>query len=87
MEPIGLLRTMKLKIKCNGSPQSAVVVDAATDRVVENVLGVEISLNPFNVEAAIVIKDIELDLEGIEAEVIDDIDTSWDDGGTGTPDD
>gem|GEM_PF-6105539 len=63
------------------------MVDAATDRVVENVLGVEISLNPFNVEAAIVIKDIELDLEGIEAEVIDDIDTSWDDGGTGTPDD
>lgn len=62
-------------------------MDAATDRVVENVLGVEISLNPFNVEAAIVIKDIELDLEGIEAEVIDDIDTSWDDGGTGTPDD
>ena len=77
---------MKLKIKCDGSPQSAVVVNAATDEVVEGIMGVEISLSPFEAVAAIVIKDIEIDLDNIEAGEIDQSDTSRDDGGRGTPD-
>ena len=72
---------MKLKIKCDGNPQNAVVVNAATDEVVENVLAVELSHSPFEIEAAIVIKNMELDLENIEAEELNTGDTSRDDGG------
>ena len=78
---------MKLKIKCDGSPQSAVVVNAATDEVVENVLGVEISLTPFEIEAAVIIKNIEIDLDNIEAQELNTGDTQRDDAGGGTPDD
>ena len=62
------------------------MVNAATDEVVEGIMGVEISLSPFEAVAAIVIKDIEIDLDNIEAGEIDQSDTSWDDGGGGTPD-
>ena len=72
---------MKLKIKCDGNPQNAVVVNAATDEVVENVLAVELSLSTFEIEAAIVIKNMELDLDNIEAEELNTGDTSRDDGG------
>jgi hypothetical protein len=78
---------MKLKIKCDGNPQNAVVVNAATGEVVENVLAVEISLSLFNIEAAIVIKDMEVDLDNIEAEELNTSDTAWDDGSGGTPND
>ena len=78
---------MRLKIKCNGDPQSAVVVNAATDEIVNNVLGSEISVSPFDVEAVILLKNVELDLDNIETEAIDVNDTSRDDGEAGTPDD
>ena len=78
---------MKLKIKCDGNPQSAVVVNAATDEVVENVLAVELSLSPFEIEAAIVIKNMELDLGNIEAEELNAGDTTRNDGGRGSSDD
>ena len=78
---------MRLKIKCNGDPQSAVVVNAATDEIVNDVLGVEISMTPFDVEAAIILKNVELDLDNIETEAIDVNDTSRDDGKAGNPDD
>ena len=78
---------MKLKIKCDGNPQNAVVVNAKTDEVVENILAVEVSLTPFEVEAALVIKNIELDLENIEAEEFNTSDTPRDDGRGGNPDD
>jgi hypothetical protein len=78
---------MKLKIKCDGSPQNVVVVNAATGEVVENVLAVEISLSPFNIEAAIIIRDMEVDLDNIEAEELRTGDTEGNDGDGGTPDD
>ena len=74
-------KTMKLKIKCDGNPQNAVVVNAATDEIVENVLAVELSLSPFEIEAAIVIKNMELDLDNIEAEELNAGDTTRNDGG------
>tara|TARA_R100000008_G_scaffold32996_1_gene18560 strand:+ start:673 stop:909 length:237 start_codon:yes stop_codon:yes gene_type:complete len=78
---------MRLKIKCNGDPKSAVVVNAATDEIVNDVLGVEISMSPFDVEAAIILKNVELELDNIEAEALNVNDTSRDDGEAGTPDD
>jgi hypothetical protein len=77
---------MKLKIKCDGSPQSAVVVNAETDEVVDNVLAVEISLSPFEIEAAIIIKNIEIDLDNIETQELYTGDTQRNDGSGGTPD-
>ena len=71
---------MKLKIKCNGTPQSAIVVNAATDEPIENVLAAEISLSPFSIEAVIIVKNIELDLDNIEAEELSTSDTQRDDG-------
>ena len=78
---------MKLKIKCNGSAESAVVVNAATDEIVDNVLGVELSLTPFQVEAVLLIKDVELDLDNIEAQEVNIDKPTWNDRGAGTPDD
>jgi hypothetical protein len=78
---------MKLKIKCDGNPQNAVVVNAETDEIVDNILGVELSLTPFEIEAAIIVKNIEVDLDNIEAEELKTGDTSRDDGRGGTPDD
>ena len=77
---------MKLKIKCDGNPQNAVVVNAETNEVLQNVLGVEISLGLFDIEAAIVIKDVEVDLDNIEAEELRTGDTQGNDGDRGTPD-
>jgi hypothetical protein len=79
---------MKLKIKCNGNPQSAIVVNAATDEPIENVLAVEISLSPFSIEAAVILKNVELDLDNIETEELNTgDDTQRDDRRGGTPDD
>ena len=63
------------------------MVDAATGEVVENIMGVEISLSPFEVVAAIVVKNVEIDLDNIEVREAGESDTSRDDGGRGTPDD
>jgi len=62
-------------------------VNAATDEIVNDVLGVEISMSPFDVEAAIILKNVELELDNIEAEALNVNDTSRDDGEAGTPDD
>ena len=78
---------MKLKIKCNGSAESAVVVNAATDEIVDNVLGVELSLTPFQVEAVLLIKDVELDLDNIEAQEVNIDHATSSDRGAGPPDD
>ena len=63
------------------------VVNAATDEIVDNVLGVELSLTPFQVEAVLLIKDVELDLVNIEAPDVNIDNTTWNDRGAGTPDD
>ena len=62
-------------------------MNAATDEIVNDVLGVEISMSPFDVEAAIILKNVELELDNIEAEALNVNDTSRDDGEAGTPDD
>ena len=63
------------------------VVNAATDEIVDNVLGVELSLTPFQVEAVLLIKDVELDLDNIEAQEVNIDNTTWNDRGARTPDD
>ena len=63
------------------------MVNAATDEIIENVLGVEMSITPFEAEAVLLIKDFELDLNDIQAEEVKIDNTARDDRGAGNPED
>ena len=78
---------MKLKIKSHGNAESVVVVNAATDEIVDNILGVELSITPFEVEAVLLIKEVELDLDDIEAQEIKIDNTARNDRAASNPDD
>ena len=56
---------MKLKIVSEGTGATTKVVNAETGEVVENILGLEISMDAFNLEAAILIRDPELSINDI----------------------
>ena len=48
---------MKLKIVSEGTGDTTRVVDADTGVEVENIIGLELSMDAFNVEAAVVVRD------------------------------
>ena len=54
---------MKLKIVSEGTGATTKVVSAETGELVENVMGLEISMDAFNLDAVIVIRDPHLSLE------------------------
>ena len=54
---------MKLKIRCKGAPETAEVVNAETGEPLENVIGIEISIDSHHADAAILIKDAALDID------------------------
>ena len=61
---------MKLKIVSEGTGATTKVVDAETGEAVENILGLEISMDAFNLEAAILIRDPELSIDDIEVQEV-----------------
>ena len=61
---------MKLKIVSEGTGETTKVVDAETGREVENVLSLELSMDAFNVEAAIIIRSPDLNINNLEAREI-----------------
>ena len=61
---------MKLKIVSEGTGATTKVVNAETGEVVENILGLEISMDAFNLEAAILIRDPELSIDDIEVQEV-----------------
>ena len=61
---------MKLKIVSEGTGATTKVVSAETGELVENVMGLEISMDAFNLDAVIVIRDPHLSLENIETQEI-----------------
>ena len=61
---------MKLKILSEGTGATTKVVNAETGEEVENVLGLEISMDAFNLEAAILIRDPNLSINDIEVQEI-----------------
>jgi hypothetical protein len=61
---------MKLKIVCDGNAHSTQIVNAETGEPVENVMGIEVSIDSFNVEAVILIKDIGLEFDNLEVQEI-----------------
>ena len=77
---------MKLKIVSEGTGDTTKVVDADTGEEVENIIGLELSMDAFNVEAAILVSDPHLNIENLEAREIRQGDSAGYDGRTGDPD-
>ena len=77
---------MKLKILSEGTGATTKVVNAETGEEVENVLGLEISMDAFNLEAAILIRDPNLSINDIEVHEIRQGDPTGYDGTASNPD-
>jgi hypothetical protein len=77
---------MKLKIVSEGTGATTKVVNAETGEEVENVLGLEISMDAFNLEAAILIRDPNLSINDIEVQEIRQGDPTGYDGTASNPD-
>ena len=77
---------MKLKILSEGTGATTKVVNAETGELVENVLGLEISMDAFNLEAAILIRDPNLSINDIEVQEIRQGDPTGYDGTADNPD-
>ena len=77
---------MKLKIVSEGTGATTKVVDAETGEAVENILGLEISMDAFNLDAVIVIRDPHLSLENISTQEIKQGDSTGYDGTASNPD-
>ena len=77
---------MKLKIVSEGTGATTKVVSAETGELVETVMGLEISMDAFNLDAVIVIRDPHLSLENIETQEIKQGDSTGYDGTASNPD-
>ena len=77
---------MKLKIVSEGTGATTKVVSAETGELVENVMGLEISMDAFNLDAVIVIRDPHLSLENISTQEIKQGDSTGYDGTASNPD-
>ena len=77
---------MKLKIVSEGTGETTKVVDAETGEEVENVMGLELSMDAFNVQAALLIRDPHLNITNLEAQEIRQGDSAGYDGTAGDPD-
>ena len=77
---------MKLKIVSEGTGETTKVVDAETGREVENLLSLELSMDAFNVEAAIIIRSPDLNINNLEAREILQGDSAGYDGRASDPD-
>ena len=75
---------MKLKIVADGqNPEASIIVNSDTGELIENVVGVEVSLDALGVEVAIIMNDVELEIDNLEVTEVRDSDTEGDgrDGG------
>jgi len=77
---------MKLKIVSEGTGPTTKVVSVETGEVVENVIGLEISMDSFNLEAAILIRDPHLSVNDIEVQEVRQGDSAGYDGAASNPD-
>ena len=77
---------MKLKIVSEGTGDTTKVVNAETGEEVEGVISLDLSLDAFHVNAAIVIRDPHLSINNLNAEEMRASDTVPHDGTTGDSD-
>ena len=67
---------MKLKIVADGqNPEATKIVNSDTGELIENVVGVEVSLDALGVEVAIIMNDVELEIDNLEVTEVRDSDT------------
>ncbi len=78
---------MKLKIVADGqNPEATKIVNSDTGELIENVVGVEVSLDALGVEVAIIMNDVELEIDNLEVTEVKDSDTEGDGRGGGDSD-
>ena len=77
---------MKLKIVSEGTGDTTKVVDAETGEVVDGVISLDLSLDAFHVDAAIVIRDPHLSIDNLNAQEVREGDSGAHDGTTGDSD-
>lgn len=58
---------MKIKIVSNGSPQGTSVIDAETGELIDNVTGIELSIDGKEISAWIQIRQPILEIDGLRA--------------------
>ena len=66
---------MKLKIVSDGKIENTQIVNAETNEVLEDVINLEISMDAFHIEAAFLVNNPQLSIEGIEAQEVQVNDT------------
>ena len=66
---------MKLKIVSDGKIENTQIVNAETNEVLEDIINLEISMDAFHIEAAFLVNNPQLSLEGIEAQEVQVNDT------------
>tara|TARA_R100000005_G_scaffold78767_1_gene45910 strand:- start:598 stop:801 length:204 start_codon:yes stop_codon:yes gene_type:complete len=57
---------MKIKIIYTGNPEETQVIDTETGKVIQNVMGVDVALDPFGGYAALTFKDFEVEMDNVE---------------------
>ena len=58
---------MKLKMIYTGNPQETQIVNAETGKPIDNIISVNIDVDAFGCNAIIQVREIELDLNNVEA--------------------
>jgi hypothetical protein len=53
---------MKIKIIYTGNPEETQVIDTETGKVIQNIIGVDVALDPF----ALTFKDFEVEMDNVE---------------------
>jgi len=66
---------MKLKIVSDGNIESTKIVNAETNEIVEDILNLEISMDAFHIQAAFLVNNPQLSIDGIEAQEVQVNDT------------
>jgi len=77
---------MKLKIMSEGTADTTTIVNSETGEVVDNIISIDISLDAFHVDAAVVIRNPHISIDNIETQEFVQSDTIEYDGGTSSPD-
>ena len=57
---------MKIKIIYTGNPEETQVIDTETGKVIQNIIGVDVALDPFGGYAALTFKDFEVEMNNVE---------------------
>ena len=69
-----------------GTADTTTIVNSETGEVVDNIISIDISLDAFHVDAAVVIRNPHISIDNIETQEFVQSDTIEYDGGTSSPD-